>query len=396
MVDTKELCPCCEADQRFLTSRQQPTEASGPQIRSVDLYAGCGGISVGLGEAARRAGRRLRVALAADVDADVMGILRRNVIVDDPRTDDVSALFPGAVGALLTRTESGLAATIGAVDFLTGGPPCQGHSDLNNHTRRADPKNALYLTMARAAEVLRPKYVVIENVAPVQWDKSGVVEKTSAALASTGYEVAATVIDSSKLGVPQRRRRYVLVASRAAEVSPNDVLADINGGQCQQGVRTVRWAIQDLLDVATKGTFDTSSAKSDANARRMRYLFDHGIFDLPDSERPDCHRDGEHSYRSVYGRLRWDRPAQTVTTGFGSMGQGRYVHPQRRRTITPHEAARLQTFPDWFDFGAQTRRGVLAKAIGNAVPPLLMVAIARRIFSAEDAVASVVPARRFA
>jgi DNA (cytosine-5)-methyltransferase 1 len=64
------------------------------------------------------------------------------------------------------------------------------------------------------------------------------------------------------------------------------------------------------------------------------------------------------------------------------MGQGRYVHPQRRRTITPHEAARLQTFPDWFDFGEKTPRGVLAKAIGNAVPPLLMVQLGRRIVGA--------------
>jgi DNA (cytosine-5)-methyltransferase 1 len=336
------------------------------------------------------------VVLAADIDADVMAILQRNLVVGAPRTDDVAKLFPGAPGSAPTEAEVKLAEGLGAVDYLTGGPPCQGHSDLNNHTRRADPKNILYLTMARAAEVLRPKYVVIENVAPVQWDKSGVVAKTSAALTAAGYEVGATVIDSSELGVPQRRRRYILVASRIAEVSPQKVLADVNRGRCQHAVRTVRWAIQDLLDVDAEGTFDTPSTKSDANARRMAYLFEHGTYDLPDSERPDCHRDGGHSYRSVYGRLRWDRPAQTVTTGFGSMGQGRYVHPQRRRTITPHEAARLQTFPDWFDFGAQTRRGVLAKAIGNAVPPLLMAEIARRVFAAEDAVSAVVPARRSA
>ena len=77
----------------------------------------------------------------------------------------------------------------------------------------------------------------------------------------------------------------------------------------------------------------------------------------------------------MYGRLRWDEAAQTITTGFGSIGQGRYVHPARRRTITPHEAARLQTFPDWYDFGKGTTRAALATMIGNAVPPLLMVAL---------------------
>src|SRR5262249_50867880 len=125
--------------------------------------------------------------------------------------------------------------------------------------------------------------------------------------------------------------------------------------------------------------FDTPSKKTKTNAARMAFLFEKGLYNLPNDRRPACHQDGDHSYISVYGRLRWDRPAQTITTGFGSMGQGRYVHPQRRRTITPHEAARLQTFPDWFDFGGNTPRGVLAKAIGNAVPPLLMVELGRRV-----------------
>jgi DNA (cytosine-5)-methyltransferase 1 len=73
----------------------------------------------------------------------------------------------------------------------------------------------------------------------------------------------------------------------------------------------------------------------------------------------------------MYGRLKWDEPAQTVTTGFGSMGQGRYVHPSCCRTITPHEAARLQTLPDFFDFSAVETRQAWARMIGNAVPPLL-------------------------
>ena len=111
----------------------------------------------------------------------------------------------------------------------------------------------------------------------------------------------------------------------------------------------------------------------------MAYLFDKRLYDLPNSRRPDCHRDGDHSYVSMYGRLHWHKPAQTITTGFGSMGQGRYVHPARRRTITPHEAARLQTFPDWFDFGDQTSPTELAKMIGNAVPPLLMLALGNEI-----------------
>jgi DNA mismatch endonuclease (patch repair protein) len=104
----------------------------------------------------------------------------------------------------------------------------------------------------------------------------------------------------------------------------------------------------------------------------MTWLIDHDQYDLPNSLRPKCHH-ARHSYVSMYGRLRWDSPAQTITTGYGSMGQGRYVHPARPRTITPHEAARLQTLPDFFDLGRFSTRSTWAHVIGNAVPPLLGV-----------------------
>ena len=114
------------------------------------------------------------------------------------------------------------------------------------------------------------------------------------------------------------------------------------------------------------------STPSPTNADRMRWLIEHGEFDLPNGRRPRCHHN-EHSYVSMYGRLRWDAPAQTITTGYGSMGQGRYVHPGKARTLTPHEAARLQTIPDFFDLGASNKRSTWAHVVGNAVPPLLGV-----------------------
>ena len=122
---------------------------------------------------------------------------------------------------------------------------------------------------------------------------------------------------------------------------------------------------------------DTPSATSEINAARIDYLFDEGLYDLPDEQRPDCHKNGT-TYKSVYGRLDWDRPAQTITTGFNTPGQGRYVHPLRRRVITPREAARLQGFPDWYDLtpdGVSVHRKHLAKWIGGAVPPALGYAV---------------------
>jgi DNA (cytosine-5)-methyltransferase 1 len=336
-------------------------------------------MTLGLLEAAREAGSRLHVKLAVDSDSDVMAIYRRNFPVADTEVADVCSLFNGDLGAPLTATERSVAAKIGAVDVLLGGPPCQGHSDLNNHTRRRDPKNALFSRMARAAEVLRPLVVVAENVAAVQWDQGRVVASVCNALMSGGYDVGSDVLDLRRLGVPQTRKRFVVIAARIPQLGPEALLAELSRLMDSHPDRSVRWAIGDLMAAKRTGVYDTPSASSAANTARVKLLFENGLFDLPNRHRPKCHRGGNHSYVSMYGRLRWTKPAHTITTGFGSMGQGRYVHPQQRRTLTPHEAARLQTFPDWFDFGTHTRRGVLATAIGNAVPPFLTRELGRRI-----------------
>jgi DNA (cytosine-5)-methyltransferase 1 len=116
------------------------------------------------------------------------------------------------------------------------------------------------------------------------------------------------------------------------------------------------------------------------NLARARFLLTTGLVDLPNSLRPACQR-VDHKYKSMYGRLSWDRPAQTMTTGFGSPGQGRYLHPSKPRTLTPHEAARIQFFPDWYDFSAIQHRNHLARAIGNAVPPKLAFVLALYLLS---------------
>jgi DNA (cytosine-5)-methyltransferase 1 len=342
-----------------------------PEIRIADIFSGCGGMTAGLTEAAARTQTRLRYSLAVDSDAGALELYRNNFSGAVTRASDVGMLFPSHIGASPTATERKLLSDVGPIDVLVGGPPCQGHSDLNNHTRRSDPKNALYLKMARAAEILNPLLIVIENVSSVELDKGGVVQTTRDALEEMGYTVRGKVLDLRRIGVPQRRRRFVMMASKVQSIDLEDILSDAATGLPGHSDRTVRWAIGDLLHAESEEIFDSASGISADNIKRIGILFKRGIYDLPNKHRPKCHRDGNHSYVSMYGRLRWGRPAQTITTGFGSMGQGRYVHPQRRRTLTPHEAARLQTFPDWFSFRGAPR-GLLSKVIGNAVPPLLM------------------------
>lgn len=334
-------------------------------VRIADIFSGCGGMTLGIVEACRALGLAAESALAVDINENALSTLEANFPGGVIEQRSVDELFPGIPGDTLSSVEKTLHKRVGEVGLLIGGPPCQGHSDLNNHTRRADPRNSLYFRMARCAEVLRPRHLIIENVPGVVHDKGGVVGRTSEVLRSMGYNVDSFTFSADALGVPQRRKRHVLVASKVVRPALAELAA-----RFMRPERTIAWAISDLNVTRPKVTFDLAARSSDKNIARIDYLFDHDLYDLPDAQRPDCHRLKEHSYRSVYGRLKWDAPAPTITSGFGSTGQGRFVHPRRRRTLTPHEAARLQFFPDFFSFGAQKRRA-LQSMIGNAVPSKL-------------------------
>ncbi len=342
------------------------------KIRIVDLFAGGGGLTLGAAEAAHRIGVATSVVLAvesADAAADVYAL---NFPEANLCRSEVSELFDGALGAKLTPAERKLAGQIGPVDLLLAGPPCQGHSDLNNHTRRDDPRNGLYLHAARAVEVLLPTFAVIENVPTVRHDKGNVVGSATAKLEAAGYRIASAVLDLVKFGVPQRRRRHILLAVLGKLVDPAELL-DMYSPCGDHEDRSVRWAIDDLLDRTALVGPDAPSKPTCVNMSRMQWLIDNDKYNLPNELRPKCHSEKKHTYDAMYGRLNWDTPAPTITTGFGSMGQGRFVHPSRPRTITPHEAARLQTLPDFFDIDISKGRGAWATVIGNAVPPLLGV-----------------------
>jgi DNA (cytosine-5)-methyltransferase 1 len=374
----EDSCASCDEDRAFLTLRERPDyEEAGAPVSLVDLFAGCGGMSLGIAEAARRSRLGLRGALSVDFDPIATQVYQRNFPATRVETCGVEQVFDGDLGARPTSIEKDWQRKIGPVDVLIGGPPCQGHSDLNNRSRRHDPRNELYLRMARAAEVLCPKAILIENVPAVRHARQGVVGRVEDLLKQRGYAVRGRVLDVSNLGVAQRRKRHVLLALHSeVALDPEAVLQQAGSG-C--ATRDLRWAIGDLADIEPTRDFDRPSRASAENRKRMAWFFEEPGrgFELPDAMRPPCHRDKAHTYKSVYGRLDWEKPAQTITTGFTSMGQGRYVHPHSPRTLTPHEAARIQGFPDFFDFqvdGSAKRTG-WSKLIGNAVPPQLSMLV---------------------
>jgi DNA (cytosine-5)-methyltransferase 1 len=348
-----------------------------PVLSLVDLFSGCGGMTLGVWEAARLRHRKVSVRLAVDSADEPMAVYRANfdITPNRARVDDVGRIFSGKRGRPLSSVERYWVGRARQVDLIVAGPPCQGHSDLNNSTRRKDPRNALYLRVSRAAEILRPKAIIIENVPAVLHDKNRVVQEAIDWLKRLDYQVVESVVKLTHFGIPQHRKRHILVAVLGQtftfpnlESKPTSILT---AGQFLDG-------LEDEPDERTE-LFYRPSRMTDANLDRVEYLFDHRLHDLPDAERPSCHRDKDHAYVSMYGRMHWDRPAQTLTSGFGSMGQGRYVHPRRRRLLTPHEAARLQGFPDFFDFSPARKLTHLREMIANAVPPQLLGTLVTRL-----------------
>jgi DNA (cytosine-5)-methyltransferase 1 len=358
-------------DSAYLRSSKWPQIKDRPRrVRCVDLFSGTGLMSLGVWEACRALGLSFESVFAVDSSTAAAEVFNSN-FGDVCVSEDIRDSLNGTLGKKPSSREKKLKKRLGRIDLVVGGPPCQGHSSLNNHTRGTDPRNGLYDRMARFAEVVRPVHVIIENVSEVVCDSSAIVDRTANSLRHLDYVVHHGTIDLSRFGVPQRRRRHFLLASRVRDIDFDGLIRSY-----AQPARTVSWAIGDLLKGVRESSLDETSRIARQNEKRMKYLFDHDTHDLPNRLRPDCHRFKKHSYNSVYGRMYWDKPAQTITTGFTSMGQGRYVHPRRRRVITPREAARLQFIPDFFSFNGDLGRTALAEAIGNAVPPKITYVMA--------------------
>ena len=354
-----------DGDQSFLRRKSDDlSSGGGSDIRVADLFCGCGGLSLGVREAAKTLGKRFTAVFATDIDSACVDVYRDNFSPAQWQVGDIRRLINGKGGSQLTPEEGRLLDKIKRLDVLVAGPPCQGHSDLNNHTRRTDERNTLYERVGRFAEIVKPRFVLIENVPNVVHSRDRIVDSTITHLIKCGYTVDSGVVDLAELGVPQTRKRHVLVAGLGKQIVVKDVLKkhklDVR--------RTVAWAIRDLENRQNGVTLDKPSKHSLRNKQRIAYLFENGLYDLPNNLRPECHQDGTHTYRAMYGRLCYGKPAQTITSGFVSPGQGRFIHPTRRRTLTPHEAARIQFFPDFFSFSKASSRTALAGMIGNAVP----------------------------
>lgn len=354
-----------------------PPEAT----RVVDLFAGAGGLMVGVSQLLAEAGRQPVCELAVDIDVDALAVHRCNHRTRLVETESVTSLvdyrilgFDDAAKFVYPPSllDESVAAASTGVDLVVAGPPCQGHSNLNNRSRRSDRRNLLYLAVPAFAAACEARAVLIENVTSVIHDDARVVRTTCALLRSCGYSVTEGVLAADEMGWPQTRRRHFLVARRQDSSTGLEPLplSEVSDVLATDSARSVMWAIGGGQGLSRDPAMHAVPEFSDVTRERIDWLFDNDAHDLSLAERPECHQDGT-SYGSVYGRMHVDRPAPTITTGFMTPGRGRFVHPTERRTLTPAEAARLQGFPDDYLFWPEPKRPAtraqLAKWIGDSV-----------------------------
>lgn len=266
---------------------------------------------------------------------------------------------------------------------LAGCAPCQPFSTYaQRYTRDGiDGKWGLMYEFARLVKGTRPDVITMENVPSVA--KHEVFNDFVKTLKLLGYQVWFDVVDSSLYGVPQTRRRMVLLASQHGEISMIK--------PSSRRPKTVRQAIgrlreQSAGESSPRDKLHVSSTLSDKNLKRIQLSKPGGTWrDWPQELVADCHRaESGRSYPGVYGRMEWDKPAPTMTTQCYGFGNGRFGHPKQDRAITLREAAIIQSFPRDYAFipdDGEVSFKVLGRLIGNAVPVELGRAIARSINS---------------
>lgn len=324
---------------------------------AIDLFSGCGGLSQGLKDAG------FQVLAAVELDKKACETYRINhsdvpLIAADIRKVSAASLLRSAG---LKR---------GQLDLLAGCPPCQGFSTLRARSGKdpaPDPRNDLIDEFARLALSLRPKLVMMENVpALARFDKFlRLVEQ----LKANGYAVITKILDVSSFGVPQRRKRLILSASRVG--APQLALENATK-------TTVREAIGGLKRVGQSGDslHDYSTSLRSARVQAMIEAIpkDGGSrHSLPDSMKLGCHAKTS-GFNDVYGRMKWDDVSPTITSGCGNPSKGRFIHPDENRPITLREAAILQGFPPNYRFDMSHGKESIALMIGNALPPSFIAA----------------------
>ena len=321
------------------------------ELTAIDLFSGLGGTSLGL----QRAGFRVVAAVEShELAAESYRLNMEGVHVWERDIRKVPAR------AVMERA----ALARGELALLAACPPCQGFSalrTLNGSRRIEDHRNGLLCDVTRFVRVLKPMTVLAENVPGLA--RNAVFDQFIDNLHELGYERRHEVVDVSQYGVPQRRRRLLIVASRLGNPPV--------GERCQQRM-TVRKALTGLPAVGSTGDVlhDAPERRTERIAAMIRLVPPDGGSrrDLGEEHQLDCHARTD-GFKDIYGRMAWESVAPTITGGCINPSKGRFLHPEEHRAITLREAALLQSFPPDYQLSLRRGRYAAAELIGNALPP---------------------------
>lgn len=355
----------------------------------IDLFSGCGGLSLGFLKDG------YRVTKSVEYDSSIANTYQRNhpdveVIVDDIRNIDRKGMFLHRDG-----------------DVIIGGPPCQGFSMAGARIRDGfidDPRNYLFRHYFNVVSAVRPKVFVMENVKGILTMQGGMIFDEIIRTFSDGqllegdcYHIYPKLVRAAAFGIPQKRERVILIGVKNREVD-FDSLWNVTKTMIEEEYPdyfapvTVWDAIGNLPPTTDDGVIGRPRPETSYQrylSGKSRHLCNHTgtRHSRVAVERMERIQNGENftalneTINSVhsgsYGRLCWEEQAPTITTRFDTPAGGRFIHPTQNRTLTPREAARIQSFPD--DFVFYGNKTSICKQIGNAVPPKISYFLARLV-----------------
>jgi DNA (cytosine-5)-methyltransferase 1 len=317
---------------------------------AVDLFAGCGGLTQGMHEAG------FRTKIAVELEADAARTYKLNhpnivVLQKDIRKVKASEIKEHLDGQV--------------VHLLAGCPPCQGFSSVRKLNKRKsvrDNRNGLVAEYFRMVKELKPLTLMMENVPGLK--DYYLFKNIIRELDKMGYNPKVEVVNVKEYGVPQSRRRLVMVGS---------LLGEINVAEGRENKVTVRDAIGSLKTPrrSTDPLHKIKAHHTSEVMERIRLTPKNGGSrrDLPIEYVLQCHKDKKIGFNDIYGRLRWDDYSATITSGCLNPSKGRFLHPNQNRVISPREASLLQSFPADYQFPTDISKAALALLIGNALPP---------------------------
>ena len=342
-------------------------------MNALDLFCGCGGASLGLKSAG------YTVVGAVDNDPLACEIYSKNLGLE-PICADLRT-FSGQ--EILDHYDL----KKGDIDLIVGCPPCQGFSSLRKtrHPDGVDPRKSLVNVFCKKIADVQPRAVIFENVRGIT-SKHGLqyyLKRFLTKLEKMGYSTNWKLINAADYGVAQFRKRVFALAVKGPDKPTflDETHSNPNNQTTSDVWKTVRDMIENLPPLNPGEECDSVlNHRARAHSERVMKIIRHipkdggGRKSLPKNLWLECHKKLEENdakgAESIYGRMTWDKPAPTITCRCTTPSSGRFLHPEQDRAITPREAARIQTFPDTFEFPHEF--GASERLIGNAVPAKLL------------------------